>query len=156
MGKESGDSGTQESDDSDGGSQNSRGHTEEPKHRKPGVEEAPSDLGARWQRQSATSSEHQQPEQPRPAGSPRMGTSPPRRTNSQSVNARLEQARRRKAAARETIVRRRHRLELNQRRVDDAEREDKEASAELTRAEWAAAQQARADDSGAVAPSATR
>ena len=42
-------------------------------------------------------------------------------------------------------------MELNQRRVDDAEREDKEASAELRRAEWAAAQQARADDSEAVA-----
>ena len=69
------------------------------------------------------------------------------------MDARLEQARRRKAAARETIVRRRHRLELNQRRVDDAEREDKEASAELRRAEWAAAQQARADDSGPVASS---
>ena len=69
------------------------------------------------------------------------------------MNARLEQARRRKAAARETVVRRRHRLELNQRRVDDAEREDKEASAELTRAAWAAAQQARADEPGAVAPS---
>ena len=61
-----------------------------------------------------------------------MGTSPPRRSTSQSVNARLE---------------------LNQRRVDDAEREDKEASAELTRAAWAAAQQARADEPGAVAPS---
>ena len=82
-----------------------------------------------------------------------MGTFPPRRSSSQSVNARLEQAHRRKAAARETVVRRRHRLELNQRRVDDAEREDKEASAELTRAAWAAAQQARADEPGAVAPS---
>ena len=82
-----------------------------------------------------------------------MGTSPPRRSSSQSVNARLEQARRRKAAARETVVRRRHRLELNQRSVDDAEREDKEASVELTRAAWAAAQQARADEPGAVAPS---
>ena len=35
----------------------------------------------------------------------------------------------------------------------DAEREEKEASAELTRAEWAVGQQARADDSVAVAPS---
>ena len=70
-----------------------------------------------------------------------MGTSPPQRSTSQSVNARLEQARLRKAAARETIVRRRRRLELNQRRVDDAEKEDKEASVELTRAAWAAAQQ---------------
>ena len=69
------------------------------------------------------------------------------------MDARLEQARRRKTAARETIVRSRHRLQLNQRRVDDAEKEDKEASAEVRRAEWAAAQQARADDSGAVASS---
>ena len=37
--------------------------------------------------------------------------------------------------------------------MDDAEKEDKEASAELRRAEWAASQQARADDSGAVASS---
>ena len=91
--------------------------------------------------------------QPRPTGSPRMGTSPPRRTNSQSVNVRLEQARRREAVARETTVRRRQRLDLNQRRVDDAEREEKEASAELTRAEWAAGQQARPDDFVVVAPS---
>ena len=69
------------------------------------------------------------------------------------MDARLEQARRRKKAERETIVRRRHRLQLNQRRVDDAEKEDKEASAELRRTEWAAAQQTRTDDSGAVASS---
>ena len=81
---------------------------------------------------------------------------PPRRTNSQSVNVRLEQARRRKAVARETIVRRRHRLEWNHRRVDDAERENKEASAELTRAEWAAGQQARAGDSVDVATSSSQ
>ena len=80
-------------------------------------------------------------------------TSPPRCTNSQSVNVRLEQARRREAVARGTTVRRRQRLELNQRRGDDAEREEKEASAELTRAEWAPGQQARADDAVAVAPS---
>ena len=82
-----------------------------------------------------------------------MGTSSPRRTTPQSVNVRLEQARRREAVARETTVRRRQRLDLNQRRVVDAEREEKEASAELTRAEWAAGQQARTDDSVAVAPS---
>ena len=69
------------------------------------------------------------------------------------MNVRLEQARRRKAAARETIVWRHHRLELNQRRVDDAERENKEASAKLTRAAWVAAQQARADEPSAMAPS---
>ena len=65
----------------------------------------------------------------------------------------LEQARRREAVARETTVRRRQRLHLNQRRVDDAEKEEKEASAELTRAEWAAGQQARPDDFVVVAPS---
>ena len=69
------------------------------------------------------------------------------------MNVCLEQARRREAVARETTVRRRQRLHLNQRRVDDAEKEEKEASAELTRAEWAAGQQARADNSVAVAPS---
>ena len=69
------------------------------------------------------------------------------------MNVRLEQVRRRNAVARETTLRRHQRLELNQRRVDDAEREEKEASAELTRAEWAAGQQARAADAVAVAPS---
>ena len=67
------------------------------------------------------------------------------------MNVRLEQGRRREAVARETTVQRRQRLELNQRRVVDAEREENEASAELTRAEWAVAQQARADEPGAVA-----
>ena len=157
MGKESRDSGTQESETSDEGSQVSRGHrapnAEEPKHPTPKVEEAPSDLGARWQRQSATPSEHQRIVQPRPTDSPKMGTSSPRRTTLQSENAHLEQARRREAVARETTVRRRQRLDLNQRRVVDAEREEKAASAELTRAEWAAGQQARADNSVAVAPS---
>ena len=158
MGKESSDSGTQEREDSDQVSHDSRGHSaptaaEEPTHRTPSMEDAPSDSGARGQRRSAILSAHQQPEQPRPADSTRMGTFPPRRSSSQSVYARLEQARRRKAAARETVVRRRHPLELNQRSVDDAEREDKEASVELTRAAWAAAQQARADEPGAVAPS---
>ena len=69
---------------------------------------------------------------------------------------RLEQARRRKSAARAAIVRRRHRLQLNQRSVDDAETEDKEASEELRRAEWAVAQRARTDDSGAVASSTSQ
>ena len=67
------------------------------------------------------------------------------------MDARLEQARRRKSAAQAAIVRRRHRLELHQRSVDDAETEDKEASEELRRVEWAVAQQARTNDSGAVA-----
>ena len=66
------------------------------------------------------------------------------------MDARLEQPRRRKTAARETVVRRRHRLLLNQRSVDDAETEEKEVSEELRRAEWAVAQQARTDDSGAM------
>ena len=48
---------------------------------------------------------------------------------------------------------RRHRLELHQRSVDDAETEGKEASEELRRVEWAVAQQARTNDSGAVASS---
>ena len=160
MGKESRDSGTQESETSDEGSQVSRGHSaptaEEPKHPTPKVEEAPSDFGARWQQQSATPSEHQRTVQPRPTDSPKMGTSSPRRTTLQSENVRLDQVRRREAVARETTVRRRQRLELNQRRVVDAEREEKEASAELTRAEWTAGQQARADDSVAVEPSPSR
>ena len=37
--------------------------------------------------------------------------------------------------------------------MEDAEKEDKEASAELRRAEWAAARWARTDDYGAVASS---
>ena len=65
----------------------------------------------------------------------------------------LTQVRRRHTVVRETTLRRRQRLELNQCRVDDAEREETEASAALTRAEWVAGQHARADDSVAVAPS---
>ena len=76
-----------------------------------------------------------------------MGTSPPRRTDSPSVKVRLEQVRRRHAVARETTLRRRQRLELTQRRVDDAEREEEEASAALTSAEGVAGQHARAGDS---------
>ena len=153
-GQESSDSGTQGSEGSDSSSQDSRQSAlpaEDPQQRTSKVEEAPSDSRARWQRQSATSPKQQHHEQPRPAGSPGTGAPPPWRSTSQSVDVRLEQARRRKTAARETIVRRRHRLQLNQRRVDDAETEDREASEELRRAEWAVAQQARTDDSGAVA-----
>ena len=69
------------------------------------------------------------------------------------MDARLEQARRRQSAAQATITRRRHRLELNQRSVDDAETECKEAAEELRRVEWAVAQQDRTNDSGAVAAS---
>ena len=126
---------------------------EHPKLPSPREEGAPSDSGARWQRQpaSAASEEHQRPAQPRPVVAHRMGTSPPRRTDSSSAKVRLEQARRRHTAARETTLRRRRRLELNQRLVDDAERAEKETSAELTSAEWAAGQHARASDSVAVA-----
>ena len=69
------------------------------------------------------------------------------------MDARLEQARRRQSAEQAAIVRRRHRLELNQRSVDDAEAESKEAAEELRRVEWAVAQQDRTNDSGAVAAS---
>ena len=84
-------------------------------------------------------------------GRSQNGHSPPRRTDSSSAEMRLEQARRRHTAARETTLRRRQRLELNQRRVDDAERAERETSAELMSAEWAAGQHARARDSVAVA-----
>ena len=76
---------------------------------------------------------------------------PPGCTDSSSAEMRLEQACRRHTAARETTLRRRRRLELNQRRVDDAERAERETSAELMSAEWAAGQHARARDSVAVA-----
>ena len=119
----------------------------------PRMEGPPSDLGARWRRQSAASYEHQRAVQPRPMVTPRVGTSPTRRTDSSSVKVLLEHARRRHAVAREATLRRRQRLEINQRRVDDAEREDEEASAALTSAEGVAGQHARADDSVAMATS---
>ena len=127
VGKESSDSGTQEREDSDHGSHDSRGHSaptaaEEPTHRTPSMEDAPSDSGARGQRRSAIPSSHHQ-EQPRLEGSPGTGTPPPLSSASRSMDASLEQARRRKSAAQAAIVRRRHRLELNQRSVDDAETE---------------------------------
>ena len=83
-------------------------------------------------------------------GTHRMGTSPTWTTDSPSVKVRLEQARR---CARETTLRRRQRLELYQRRVDDAERGENQASAALARAERVPGQHARADDSVAVATS---
>ena len=157
MGKESSDSGTQEREDSDHGSHDSRAHSaptaaEEPTHRTPSMEDAPSDSGARGQRRSAIPSSHHQ-EQPRLERSPGTGTPPPLSSASRSMDARLEQARRRQSAAQAALVRRRHRLELHQRSVDDAETEGKEASEELRRVEWAVAQQARTNDSGAVASS---
>ena len=94
---------------SDEGSQDSRGHSaptaEEPKHPTTRVEEAPSDLGARRQRHSEATSEQQRPEQPRPLGTHRIGSSPSRRTDSPFVKVRLEQARRRNEVARETTLR---------------------------------------------------
>ena len=93
------------------------------------------------------------PAQPRPVVAHRMGTPPSRRTDSSSAKMRLEQARRRRTAARETTLWRRRRLELNQRRVDDAERAEQETSAELTSAEWAAGKHARARDSVVLATS---
>ena len=119
----------------------------------PRMEGPPSDLGARWRRQSAASYEHQRAVQPRPMVTPRVGTSPTRRTDSSSVKVLLEHARRRHAVAREATLRRRQRLELNQRRVDDAERAEREASAALTRAEWVAGHHARDGDSVAAATS---
>ena len=110
-GKESSDSGSSENEASGEGSQHSRGHSvpngEKPKLPMPRVEEDPSDMGARWQRQSVASSEAQRPVQPHPMGTPRMGTSPTRgpRTDSRSVKVRLEQARRRHTVARETTLR---------------------------------------------------
>ena len=157
--QESSESGSPESEALDGGSHHSRGlsvpNEEHPKLPSPREEGAPSDSGARWQRQpaSAASEEHQRPAQPRPVVAHRMGTPPSRRTDSSSAKMRLEQARRRRTAARETTLWRRRRLELNQRRVDDAERAEQETSAELRSAEWGAGQHARASDSVAVATS---
>ena len=82
--QESSESGSPESEALDGGSHHSRGlsvpNEEHPKLPSPREEGAPSDSGARWQRQpaSAASEEHQRPAQPRPVVAHRMGTSPPR------------------------------------------------------------------------------
>ena len=117
--QESSESGSPESEALDGESHHSRGlgvpNEEHPKLPSPREEGAPSDSGARWQRQpaSAASEEHQRPAQPRLVVAHRMGTSLPRRTDSSSAEMRLEQACRRHTAARETTLRRRRRLELN-------------------------------------------
>ena len=121
----------------------------------PKVEEAPSDVGARWQRQSASSSDHQRLVPPRSMDTRRLGTSPTRGpcTDSPSVTVLLERPRRQHTVARETTHRRRQRLHLYQRRVDEAERAEREAAAALTSSEWVAGQYARASDSVAVATS---
>ena len=61
----------------------------------------PPTRGLQRQPASAASEEHQRPAQPRPVVAHRMGTSPPRRTDSSSAEMRLEQARRWHTAARE-------------------------------------------------------
>ena len=85
----------------------------------------------------------------------RLGTSPTRdtRTDSPSAAVLLERARRQHTVARETTHRRRQRLNFDQRRVEEAERAEREAAVALTRAEWVAGQSARAGDSVAVATS---
>ena len=85
----------------------------------------------------------------------RLGASLTRgtRTDSPSVTVLLERPRRQHTVARETTHRRRQRLHLYQRRVDEAERAEREAAEALTRAEWVAGQYARAGDCVAVATS---
>ena len=107
-GKESSDSGCPQSEASGGCSQHSRGRSvpkeEQQKLPTPKVEEAPSDLGARWQRQSAPSSEHQRLVPPRSMGTRRLGASPTPgpRTDSPSVTVLVDRARRRHTVARDT------------------------------------------------------
>ena len=119
------------------------------------MEEAPSDLAARWKRQSASSPDHERLVLPRPTDTHRPGTSPTRGpgTDSSPVLVVLEHARRQHTVACETSHRRRQRLQLNQRRVDDVDRAEREAAAVLVRAEWVAGQHAQAGDSVAVATS---
>ena len=67
----------------------------------------------------------------------RLGTSPTRdtRTDSPSTAVLLERARREHTVARETTHRQRQRLNIGQRRVEEAERAEREAAAAMTRAE---------------------
>ena len=126
----------------------------------PKVEEAPSDLRARWQRQSASSSEHQRLVPPRPVDTPQTGLIPhtgpshrlPLREGAFGACAPAAHSRARNDV-RETTYRRRHRLQSNQRREDDAEIAEREAAAALTRAELVTEQHARAGDSVATATS---
>ena len=85
----------------------------------------------------------------------RLGTSPTweTRTDSPSAAVLLERVRREHTVARETTHRRRQRLNIGQRRVEEAERAAREAAAALTRAEWVAGQYARACASFAEATS---
>ena len=63
----------------------------------------------------------------------------------------LERARRDYQSARETTLRKRQRLIFDQRRVEEAERAEREATAAMTRAEWVVGRSARARDSVAAA-----
>ena len=103
-GQESGDSGSQGNEGSDGSSVSRQSALPaDPQQRAPHVEEAPSDSGARRQRRSATSPTSHHHEQPRLEDSPGTGTPPLLSSASRSMDARLEQARRRKSAARAAI-----------------------------------------------------
>ena len=128
----------------------------------PKVEEAPSDLRARWQRQSASSSEHQRLVPPRPVDTPQTGLIPhtgpshrlPLREGAFGACAPAAHSRARNDV-RETTYRRRQRLQSNQRREDDAEIAEREAAAALTRAELVTEQHARAGDSVAAVTSSS-
>ena len=114
-----------------------------------------SDLGAHWHRQSASSPEHQRLAPPQSLDIRRQGSSPARntRTDSPSAAVLLERARRQHTVAQETTHRRRERLNFDLRRVEEAERAEREATAAMTRTEWVAGQSARAGDSVAAATS---
>ena len=127
---------------------------EEPQHlpQPKGVEPL-SDSGAHWRRPSAHSSEHHRLVSPNSFNICTQGLSPERDSHAGSPTAVavLERTRRDHKFARGTTLRRRQRLNFDQRRVEEAERAEREAAAVMARAEWVVGRSARARDSAAAA-----
>ena len=109
--------------------------------------------GTHWRLHSACSSEHHRLVSPYSITLREQGSSAERdtRAGSPTAVAVLERERRDHQFARETTPRRRQRLIFDQRRVEEAERAEREAAAAMTRAERVADRSARARDSVAAA-----
>ena len=131
-----------------------RDSREEPQRQVESEEEQPlSYSGAHWHLHSARSSEHHRLVTPHSITLREQGSSAERYTRAGSPTAVtvLERARRDHQFTRETTLRRRHRLIFDRRRVEEAERAEREAAAAMTRAAWVVGRSARAWDSVAAA-----
>ena len=120
---------------------------EEPQRQvEPKEEEPLPDSGAHWWQHSARFFEHHRLVSPNSINIRKHGSSAERDTHAgpPTAVAVLEHARRDHQFARETTLRGRQRLVFDQRRVEEAERVERDAAAATTRAEWVVDRTARA------------